>query len=141
MSDWISKEALIDGPKMPLPLPQKSLSDISEKRQVSPPPRPASTTGASPQAAPEPMSDKELASLLESSGKSLLDAKLAIEKAYVSVSKVGAMSGPSAKDKEYSSKSKAYAAEAKKIGENIEALSKEIGAYRESLLKPANPWL
>lgn len=134
-TDWFSREA----EPMPAPAPkQVPLSELSEKREALPPAMPNPTGNPEPA---EKMSLKELSQLMESAAKSMLDSKLALEKAHVALSKVGAMSGPSGMDKEITGKSQAYAAKAKNIGDSIEALASDLSAYREDLSKPRSSWL
>jgi len=142
-TDWFAKEAE-EVPPMPLPpLPdapsvQRPLEDIMKEREMQPPVIPNPTGQPEPT---EPMSLKELSQLMESASKVLMDSKLATDKAHVGLSKVRAMPGPSAMDKAIVDKSQGYAAQAKKIGDSIEALAKDISAYREELAKPRSPWL
>lgn len=137
-TDWFSREAEPAMAPAISPAPQRPLEDILKERETTPPAIPNPTGQPAPA---EPMSLKELSQLLEGAAKSLLDAKLPVEKAHTALSKVGAMSGPSGKDKEIAGKSQAYAAHAKKIGDSIEALAADISAYREDLSKPNSPWL
>ena len=137
-TDWFSKEAApAPAPATPA-APQRPLEDILKERETQPP---AIPTPTGKPASAEPMSLKELAQLMESAAKALLDSKLTLEKAHTALSKVGAMSGPSGNDKEIAGKSQAYAAHVKKIGDSIEALATDISAYREDLAKPNSPWL
>jgi hypothetical protein len=139
-TDWFSREA----EPMPETLPtpelsgQRPLEDILKQRETMPPAIPNPTGQPTPA---EPMSLKELSQLMESAAKALLDSKLALEKAYVAISKVGALPGPSAKDKEIAGKSQGYAANIKKMGNSIEALATDISAYREALSEPSSSWL
>jgi hypothetical protein len=140
--DWFSREAEPDAPLAPstpgMPEAQRSLDDILKEREMQTPAIPNPTGQPAPA---EPMSLKELSQLMESAAKALLDAKLTIEKAHTALSKVGAMSGPSGTDKEIAGKSQGYAANVKKMGDSIEALAKDISAYRESLSRPKGSWL
>ena len=124
------------------PLPpsaNKSLSDIAKEREMSPPPPiPAPTVAPAPV---EPMSVTELSQLVENSFKALIDARLPLSKASAALSKVGAIKGPSARDKNLSEKADSYSMQIKKIEENIESLAEEIKAYRDSILKPSDSWL
>ena len=141
--DWFSVEAAPElkpapmPPTSPSPL-AKPLSDIMKERETQPPAIPNPTGQPTPA---EPMSLKELSELMESAAKVLLESKVPLEKAHVAMSKVGAMSSSSAKDKEIAGKSQGYAAQIKKIGDSIEALANDLKAYRGSLSKPTSNWL
>lgn len=142
--DWFNVEAAVPGlksapmpPTSPSPL-AKPLSDIMKERETQPPAIPNPTGQPEPA---EPMSLKELSTLLEGAVKAVLDAKLNLEKAHIAVSKVGAMSSSSAKDREIAGKSQGYSAQIKKIGDSIEALAEDMKAYRDSLSKPTSSWL
>lgn len=132
--DWLERAAEAAPPALPA---QRPLEEISKEREAAPPP--VNPTG-NPEPA-KPMSLKELSGLMESAAKALLDSKLALEKAHVALSKVGAMSGPSGMDKAISGKSQGFASSAKNIGDSIEALASSVSAYREELSKPKSSWL
>ena len=134
--DWISREADLPAPAAAPEM--KPLDNILKERETHPPVTPNPTGTPTPA---EPMSLKELSQLMESAAKALLDSKLSMEKAHTALSKVGAIPGPSEQDKEMAGKSQGYAAQIKKMGDTIEALAKDISAYREDLSKPKSPWL
>lgn len=140
-TDWISKEAALPpAPAEPAPadMPQRPLGDILKERETQPPAIPNPTGKPEPA---EPMSSKELGNVMETSAKALFDAKLTLEKAHVALLKVRPMSSPSALDKEVAGKAQGFAEAIKKMGDSIEALAKEVSAYREELAKPSSPWL
>jgi hypothetical protein len=141
-TDWFNREAEpMETPALSTPAAvptQRPLEDIQKERETQPPAIPNPTGKPEPA---EPMSLKELSQLMEGAAKSLFDAKLTVEKAHTALSKVGPMSSPSSMDKEIAEKSQGFAAAAKKMGDSIETLAREVSAYREELAKPRSPWL
>ena len=142
MSEWLERKALdmppgpvVEPAEVPGMEPQKSLDEIKETRE---PVLPNPTGNPEPV---EPLSLKELAGLLEEAAKSLLGSVVGIEKAHVALSKVGAMSSQTDKDREIASKTKGYAAESEKLLNSIKTLAKDIEVYRESISAPVSPWL
>lgn len=134
-TDWFERAA---EPAAPPAEGQRTLDEISKERAMTPSALPNPTGNPEPT---EKMSLKELSGLMESAAKSLLDAKLAMEKANVGLSKVSTMSGPSGMDKEIAGKAQGFAASTKNIGDSIEALAQSVSAYREELSKPKGSWL
>lgn len=147
----IRAEWLEDGPAAgPLAEKPKTLGEIERaKASTPPPPLPLNPSPIQPAPVPTqeplaPMTPKEVGNVLEVAGKAVLDASLALQKAFVALSKIKTMTSQTGKDRAIVSTSSVFIEDIAKMMARVEALASSIGEFREGLVKPepaAKDWL
>ena len=137
-NEWMD-EALsaLDTPAEP---GAKNLDDISLERQqasdeaiTNPAPAPVAQPElpSQPQPKPDPISDKDLAKLLEDSAKAMLDAAHSIDKGSTNLKKILAKLNYSG-DKEVQGKVDTIVAGMEEMRDKVQAMSDAITGYRQN---------